>query len=119
MLGKKIKKFATPRGYYTPEIIQMIKEAGYIEHRGTKMGIVDIKDYDVFHLPCSAHFYPRPEYEEKGILKSIIDKFDEALTTGNYFNVLIHTDELDRFNLWEDFETVVKYIWNKRDEVKN
>lgn len=109
IIGKPVTKFATPRGWHNPEIIELIKQAGYLEHRDTKMGITNREGYDDFHLPCSAHFYPRPEYQEKGIYQSIIDKFEEA-KTGGYFNVLVHTDELERFKLWEDFERVLEYI---------
>lgn len=119
IIGKPITKFATPRGWHNPEIIQLIKQAGYTEHRDTKMGITNREGYDDFHLPCSAHFYPRAEYIEKGVYQSIIDKFEEA-KIGGYFNVLVHTDELTRYKLWEDFERVLEYIslWKIRNMEK-
>lgn len=109
MIGKKVTKFSTPRGWYNDDIIELIKNAGYKEHRTTKMGITNLKGYDNFHLPVSAHFYPRPEYKEKGVYQSIIDKYEEA-RTGGYFNVLIHTKELTEYEYWEMLDKVLFYI---------
>ena len=108
-IGKPITKFATPRGYYNPDIIELIKQAGYTEHRDTLMGYT-AREEDDFHLHCSAHLYPRPEYKEKGIYQSIIDKFEEAKAGGGYFNVILHTDELTKYKLWQVFEYVLAYI---------
>lgn len=112
IIGKPITKFATPRGWHNPEIIELIKQAGYLEHRDTKMGITNREGYDDFHLPCTVHFYPRPEYDESGMMLSMFSKFEEARYSGEngYYNVLVHTDELTRFGYWAEFEYLLKYI---------
>ncbi len=107
IIGRKITRFASPRGWHNDEIIEIIKKAGYTRHRTTKMGITNREGYDDYHLPCSAHFYPRQEYENS-ILNSILEKLDQAFTGGGYFDVLIHTDELDRYKQWENFEIFLR-----------
>ena len=109
IIGKKIKTFATPRGWYNPDIICLIKSAGFKEHRTTKMGITDLEGYDRFHLPVSAHLYPRPEYKGN-TYQAIIDKYEEA-KKGGYFNLLMHTNELNRYNYWDMLEDVLDYIY--------
>lgn len=110
LIGKPITKFATPRGWHNDDIIDLIKEAGFTENRNTKMGVVNRDGYDDYHLPCTAHFYPRSEYH--GVLPSVKAKFLEAQKEGEkgYFNLLVHTDELKRYDLWGDFEKFLEFI---------
>jgi len=117
IIGKKITKFAAPRGWQNKDIICLIKEAGFLESRTTKMGIVNITGDNIFELPCSAHFYPRPEYAEKGVLQSIKDKFIES-ETGGYFNLLMHTSELNRYGYWDDLKELVKFVRTRLDNKK-
>jgi peptidoglycan/xylan/chitin deacetylase (PgdA/CDA1 family) len=116
IIKKPLTTFATPRGYQNKEIVKLIQEAGFLEHRTTKMGITNREEYDNFHLPVSAHMYPRPEYQGIGIKKSVIEKYNEA-KTGGYFNLLMHTGELNKYNLWKSLADILKYISD--DQNKN
>jgi peptidoglycan/xylan/chitin deacetylase (PgdA/CDA1 family) len=116
IIKKPLTTFATPRGWYNDNIIQMIKEAGFLEHRTIKMGITNREGYDNFHLPVSAHMYPRPEYQGISIKNAVIEKYNEA-KIGGYFNLLMHTGELNRYSLWESLTDILKYISD--DQNKN
>jgi peptidoglycan/xylan/chitin deacetylase (PgdA/CDA1 family) len=109
IIKKKIYKFASPRGWHNEKIIKLIQKAKFKEHRTTKMGIVDITGYSKMKLPCSAHLYPREEYRGD-VLNGVLNKFKEAKEKGNYFNLLIHTDEVRKFGLWETLENIFEYI---------
>jgi peptidoglycan/xylan/chitin deacetylase (PgdA/CDA1 family) len=109
IVGKPITKFAYPRGYWNDSLKLLVREAGFFEARTMKMGIINIDAYDNFEIPVSAQNYPRPEYDGN-IYEGIIRKFDEAKKFGNYFNLVIHTDDILRFHQRELIDKVFKYI---------
>jgi len=115
IVGKKITKFAYPKGYYNKDLMAFVKGSGYKEARTMKMGVVDVTGYDKFEIPVSAQNYPRPEYEGK-TMQGIINKFDEATQNGNYFNLVIHTDDIVKWNQWQEIEVIFEVIslWKQK-----
>lgn len=118
IIKKPITKFAYPRGHFNQEVKVSVRSSGLLEARTTKMGITDITNYDCYELPCTAHLYPRPEYQEKGIKKSILDLYNKA-KIGGYFNLLMHSKELERYNYWELLEEIIKYIYEDQSAKVN
>lgn len=110
ILGIKIKKFAPPRGYYNKDIVQLVKQAGFSEMRTMKFGVTDRKKYDKYEIPITAHLYPRPEYYNMGILRGITYLFDKAKEEDGYFNLVVHSQDLDKFELWIYLDEILKYI---------
>lgn len=109
IIGKKITKFAYPRGHFNEETKKNVELCGFREARTMKVGITNIEGYSNFEIPVSAHLYPRLEYKNKGIYQSIIDKFSE----GNYFNLVMHGEEIIKYDLMEIFEKILIYIKNE------
>lgn len=109
IIGKTITKFAYCRGWFNEDVKRWVKECGFLEGRTIKFTQTELKNYDKFEIPCTAHIYPREEYKEKGIVKSIIERFEESKKFG-YFNLVLHSWEVERFKLWEEFEQIIDYI---------
>jgi len=109
IIEKKITKFAYPRGWHNPEVMELVRQAGFLEGRTMKMGVIDRTGYDDFAIPVTAQNYPRPEYEGD-TMKGIIDKFEEARAIDGYFNLVIHTEDCKRFGQWDWIESVFDHI---------
>lgn len=109
IIERKIYKFAFPRGWYSDALKLLVRSAGFTEARTMKMGVINLDGYDKFETPVSAQNYPREEYFGD-IYKGIINKFNEAKKEGNYFNLVIHTDDILKFKQWEMIDKVFKYI---------
>lgn len=110
LIGQRITKFCYPRGWFNKDIKQLVKDCNFKEARTTKMGITDITGYDPFEKPVTAHIYPRPEYFEKGIDESIIELFQKAKKENGYFNLMMHSWEIEKFKLWWELEQILKKI---------
>jgi len=111
IIGKPITKFAYCRGHFNNEIKKWVKLCGFKEGRTMKLGITDITNYDDYEIPCTAHMYPRPEYKGD-IRKSVIELYKEAKAKNGYFNLLMHSAELNRYKLWDTLESILNYIKN-------
>lgn len=106
IIGKEITSFAPPKGWYNEETKQIVKNAGFTEMRTMKQGVVNIENYDQFEIPISVHFHPEHKYK-------FLQVFNTAKDIDGYFHLTVHSWELDRFNLWEEYENTIKFI---RDE---
>lgn len=111
--GKPIKKFAPPKGYYNKKVNEWIKQSGFTESRTMKQGCTDITGYDKFCLPITVHFHPL-------YLQNWKKLFFEALKKENgYFCVTAHGWEIDKFNLWKEYEEMLKIIYENTIASKN
>lgn len=111
--GREITKFAYPRGWHNPEVMEIVRNAGFKEGRTMKMGITDRTGYDDFAVPVTAQNYPRPEYIH-GNEQGIKDMFDEAKAKNGYFNLVIHTDDIKKYKQWDMIDRVFGYISKNR-----
>jgi len=107
-IGKEITSFAYPRGWYTSITKKAVESAGFKEARTMKLGVVDIDGYDRFELPVTAHLRPRDEYKLFPV--DIISLFDKAFKKRGYFNLVIHSWEIEKYNLWSQLEIILKQI---------
>lgn len=120
LLGKKVTKFAYPRGYFNENLKRLVQEAGFEEARTMKLGVTDRTGYDSYEIPVTVHIYPRPEYGGK-ITESIKKLFNEAREKGDkgYFHLVMHGWEVQRFNLWYDLEEILKHIYAYKNSQKD
>jgi peptidoglycan/xylan/chitin deacetylase (PgdA/CDA1 family) len=119
-IGKEITKFAYPKGWFNDRVKEWVKRAGFKEARTMKMGITDRTGYDDYELPVSAHIYPREEYN-KDIVDGVIEKYKEAKSKAEkgYFNLVLHGWEVEKFQLWYQFEKILAYIYEDINSTKN
>jgi peptidoglycan/xylan/chitin deacetylase (PgdA/CDA1 family) len=110
IIGKNITKFCYVRGWFNETTKRLVKEAGFEEARTMKFGITDITGYDKYELPITAHLRPRDEYK-KGIVDSILDLFEKSKKEDGYFNLILHSWEVEKYNLWEQLDTILNKIY--------
>ena len=109
LIGREVTKFAYPRGWYNDAVIESVRQCGIEKAYTMQLGITE-KWGNNLSLPRTAHLYPREEYREKGVYKSIIALFDEAKKNDGYFNLAIHGWEVTKFRNWEILSKILKYI---------
>jgi len=116
-IGEKITKFCPPRGRHNPKVIDTIQKVGYTQNRVTLVLSVEYP-VDKMRVSTTVQVHPhRKEYNNKNWLKLAESKFEEAckLEKG-YFHVWGHSQELDRFNLWEGFESLLRFLERNKDK---
>lgn len=118
LTDKEITKFAYPKGWYDDRVIDIIKNKCRIDKAYTmKLGIVD-QCYNNLSLPRTFHVRPRPEYEENGIVLSAKKLYRLAENRRNgYFNVCLHSWEVEKYRLWDDLKQILEFI--KENENKS
>lgn len=115
ILEKECEYFAPPKGWYNSTIIDLVKKAGFKEMRTMKQNVFSLENYSKFEIPITIHFHPL-------YYKNWKEYFEKSLSLENgYFGCTCHGWELNRYNLWEEYEEMLKYISNKikGDENKN
>tara|TARA_R110000868_G_scaffold160448_9_gene390092 strand:+ start:511 stop:1140 length:630 start_codon:yes stop_codon:yes gene_type:complete len=108
IIGKKITKFAYPKGWFNPETKDSVKLCGFKEARTMKLTRTSLEGYDEFELPISFHVRRRPEYEEQGgVVPAFRNVLKQAQEKGNgYLGVALHSWEVDREGLWNSLEKI-------------
>lgn len=111
IIKKPVKSFCYPRGYYNDDIKNYVKLAGYEDARTTKVFQKTIPD-DPYQMHTTLHFYPyRMEYKKDW--KEYARKFilDYAKGKNNYLHFWGHSNEIEKFNLWDDVEEILSYAY--------
>jgi len=108
LIGRKIKSFAYPRGWFNKDVIKSVEKAGYERAYTMKLGITNVGNYNKLSLPRTFHIYPRKEYDGS-IVKAGTDLYEKA-KKGGYFNMAFHGWEIQKFDLWEEFEKLLEHI---------
>lgn len=126
-IGKEIKSFCFPAGYYKKEHRNLLKEIGFVFSRTVERFSVR-RAFDLFFAPTTIHAYRHFSdvfnvIKTVGIRNSIkayfnwdelaILMFDKAVREGGIYHIWGHSWEIDKNNDWERLERVFKYISNK------
>lgn len=114
IIDGRITSFCYPRGQFTPNIKNLVKEAGFEEARTTR--VFATKRGDPYELDTTIHVYDRKEYEGRAWLSLALEYFDNLLDPDNdasYFHLWAHGWELTKFNNWKDFEFMLSYMSDK------
>ena len=137
IIGKQVKMFAYPSGDYNTAIIDIVKLLGFKGARTTRDWSWT-KPADAFEIPTSLHVYPHPLRPSVGSVRAgfrpifhnlpkiiryrfplktvfsckdlFLAMFDRAYADGGVFHIWGHSWEIDRYNLWEDLENLLKHI---------
>lgn len=143
-LGELVEKpsgmFCYPRGRYTSDVRREVEKAGFSGARTTQQFSLEIGD--LFEMKTTLHVYPLPfrfgvglkrifspirerysGYRSLGVplydLRSFESAakaaFDAALERGSVFHVWGHSWEVEKYGLWQQLESVLRYIGNHPD----
>ena len=109
--GKKITRFAYPRGWYNDETKRSAQLAGVKEARTMKQGATHTDALsDPYAIPITIHTHPHH-----------INGWKEALETAKangdkgYFHITMHGWEIDKFQLWEKINEIFYEIARSRN----
>lgn len=111
--GVVVDKFCYPRGYYTEDIKDVVKQAGYKSARTVKVGELQ-PPKDPFESHTTVHVgIDRKEYGTDW-LSYAIQKFDEALERAHHeeieYHAWGHSAEIEKNGQWYNFEQLLKEV---------
>lgn len=139
IIGKELLMFAFPGGKYTNQIINIVKEAGFIGARNISMLnfstpsspfemdttyiLGKITNYTLLkHIIKRRNFPALPIYIKlykynHSLVEYTCRLFDLFLSKKetSIFHIWGHSWELDKFNIWNEMESIFKYISNRPD----
>jgi len=98
-IGCEVESFCPPRGWYTKETIELVKNAGYKEIRTMKQGQTEEQKEFVKHI--TNHLYPNKQY--------IFNKDQK------YMHLVLHSWEIDKYNMWGLLEEKLKQIYDYKN----
>lgn len=108
-IEKEITKFCYPRGRYNSFVKGMVKMAGYMEARTTKVLETDYPK-DLFEKGTSIHVFKRKEYGESSWLDMAYRLFHESFVKKSYFHLWGHSWEVEKYHQWENLELFFKFL---------
>lgn len=130
ILGHNVCIFSYPRGRYTPEVIDMVKRAGFSGARTIRDGNISypVNPYEIHPTLQASNGSPRViagmAIKHSLKLRSLYDweerakeLFDLTKRTGGVYHLWGHASEFEKYGEWDKIERVLEYIsgW---DEVK-
>lgn len=136
IIGNKVQMFCYPKGYYNSQIIDLIKGAGYIGARTTEQYRIEIPK-DNFEMWTTIHIHPQSINKHLGnilmyrnfkalkhincLTLDLVSKskyfFDYVYNNGGVFHLWGHSYEIEKYNIWDELETILKYISNRNDVI--
>ena len=145
VIGSEVSMFCYPFGKFNTVSKQVVREAGFIGARTTKLGSIRFPA-DLFEMPTTVHVYPfpfrkknaqrlywryllQPWQERAGELRRLgvpllamrswsaaaQAAFDIALRDGEVFHLWGHSWEIEKYGMWDELERVLTHIGNRKD----
>jgi len=126
ILNEEIFGFCYPFGAYNSEIAEIVKKAGYKYARTTERFRIEVRD--PFLMGTTTHVCPHNWIRNLKILgagrptlRGLYDwatrakiMFDRVYRSGGIYHLWGHSWEIEKFNMWDDFEEVLEYVCNKK-----
>ena len=139
LLGSEVKMFCYPKGLHDDSVVSVVREAGFLGARITKLGSIILAD--PFLIPTTIQVYPFPfrrNYLRK-LFQPYIQRaqalrklgvpvssmyswlsmaratFEIALLNGEVFHLWGHSWEIEKYGMWSELEKFLQYIGNRKD----
>jgi peptidoglycan/xylan/chitin deacetylase (PgdA/CDA1 family) len=131
IINKKVEMFCYPEGHYNMQIINLVKEAGFIGARTVEQFRIGIPK-NRFKMWTTIHVHPG---SYRNYIKIILNKnfgafkyiqylksnfvetskcfLNHVYIHGGIFHLWGHSWEIEKFELWEELEEIFNYISNK------
>lgn len=98
--GQPILKFAYPRGRYNEQVIDEVRQAGYLSARTTLVG--RFNSDNPYRQHTTVHVFQRKEYGLLDWLNYAMAKAKECAGTDGVFHLWGHSDEVEQAGQWEN-----------------
>ena len=117
MLGykRKVTKFCYPKGKFNERIKEIVKNAGFKEARTVGFLNTDFPT-DPYQTDPTIHIHPdKKEFKNKTWMDWGYSLFDEVIKEGGRFELWGHSEEVERYNMWEFLD---EFLWYMDNEMK-
>jgi peptidoglycan/xylan/chitin deacetylase (PgdA/CDA1 family) len=137
LTGRPVPGFCYVRGRYTPQLKEIVKQAGF-EYARTVVNLCPTAGRDAFEMPTTIQFYPHrksvylkgfirggPDTARASLLWSALTAGDierrvESLIglceqVGGTFHLWGHSWELEELNLWGTLEAILRRLAARAD----
>jgi peptidoglycan-N-acetylglucosamine deacetylase len=136
-LGKNIDAFCYPGGKYSLRDIQLVQDAGFLFGRTTKMLYTSLESSpnimntsiqvynhssavlirhclkNLFLLPIvQNYFFYKGNKNFSGLIEGIMNRL---LENGGVFHLWGHSWEIEKYDLWKEFEMVLKVLASNKE----
>jgi peptidoglycan/xylan/chitin deacetylase (PgdA/CDA1 family) len=146
--GKKINIFSFPGGIFNEKIIDTVKNIGYIGARTAQLLNFKISSQAfLFGVSVQCNPFPfRKTNAEKYNWRRLLDPmrtydykllsfipliprlyswqsfarafFKYSMNSGNYFHLVGHSWELEKYGMWDELESFLKFVKSQKKEIK-
>lgn len=117
LTGQSVFSFAYPRGRHNEVTRQAAKDAGFSEARTTLVG--HLNSVDPFQTLTTVHVHPsRKEYDGKN-WTTLAKQFLLKAGPNDTFHLWGHSEEIDRYNLWDELEMFLQFAYENIRTSKN
>ena len=113
MMGfkKKVTKFCYPKGKFNERTKELVKKAGFKEARTVRALNIEFPD-DPYETDPTIHIHPdKREYKDgKTWVHYGYSLFDQVVKEGGRFELWGHSEEVERYNMWEFLDDFLGYM---------
>jgi len=110
MTGKPVTKFCYPRGRFSIETKDIVRESGF-EMGRTVRGLNIQFASDPYETNPSIHVHAEHQIYKKRTWHEVAKElFDKVLAEGGRFEIWGHSWEIEKYNQWEFFEDFLWYM---------
>lgn len=115
LTGQEVTKFCYPRGRYNQDVIDEVREAGYLTARTTLVGY--FAGDEAYRQHTTAQVFQRNEYAGMHWLRYAKDAALRCAGTDGTFHLWGHSDEIKEIGEWDNM--VDFFGWLQRNFIIN
>jgi peptidoglycan/xylan/chitin deacetylase (PgdA/CDA1 family) len=109
IVGKEVKSFCYPAGYFNDQVEQLVKDAGFTLARTVVRGKTSVGD-NRFELPTSVHAYQHASDLWRSWEYNAMQLFNKVEKEGGVYHLWGHSWEIEAHNGWQKLERVLAHI---------
>lgn len=116
IIGKPVTSFCYPKGKYDQSVVDLVREAGFIEARTVDVLRTLSSLNKPFEKATTIHVFQRREYGVTHWIDVARDLFDLVMseqTDADYFHIWGHSWEIERDHEWQNLESFFKYMYER------
>lgn len=132
ILGERVKGFCYPGGKYRPQDVEIVRAAGF-RYARTTVNLCFDTGRKPYEMPTTCQIYPhqrgvywrnfaragdwkerhaglRVAVRHEDWIQRLYALFDYACLHGRVFHLWGHSQDIDRFDAWEEMDSFLEYV---------